>query len=168
MRNQAKAALARIEETPPGKDALRLWLRLLTTTHLVEKHVRARFRDEFATTLPRFDVLAALERAPRDQSMSELSRRLMVSNGNLTGVVQRLADDGLVERSRKAGDRRTQYVKLSARGATEFRLLSRAHEQWIEELFGGLSGDERAALQDLLRKTRENLAARTGNGDSET
>ncbi len=159
MREQAQAALRKIESTPHSKQTLRLWLRLLTTTRLIEKQIRTRFREQFKTTLPRFDIMAALDRMPDGQTMGELSHWLMVSNGNVTGLAQRLADDGLATRTRLSQDKRTQIVKLSNKGVQEFGELSAAHEYWIEELFGGLTDEEMETLQSLLRKVKETLAA---------
>ncbi len=155
----AQRALTKLEAVDDSDHVeLRLWLRLLTTTGLVEKQVRARLRDAFGTTLPRFDVMAALARAPQGQTMSELSSWLLVSNGNVTGIVRRLVAEGLVERSPARGDRRRQVVRLSASGTRAFKRHSRAHERWIREMFAGLTETEMATLQHLLKKTKQYLA----------
>src|SRR5262249_40149160 len=97
-------------------DALRLWLRLFTCTMLIEGRVRAGLRERFATTLPRFDLMSQLERAPEGLKMGELSRRMMVTGGNVTGITTALVAEGLIERRAIPGDRRAQLVRLTAEG----------------------------------------------------
>jgi len=148
-------------EQRSGQDSLRAWLRLLACTNIVEREVRGRLRDEFGTTLPRFDVLAQLDAASRGSTprltMTELSRRLMVTNGNLTSLVERLVQEKLVIRTSSQSDRRTQFVRLSPNGKRAFDVMLPAHHMWIESMFAGLSEDERARLSDLLGKLRGSL-----------
>ncbi|RUV40788.1 MarR family transcriptional regulator, partial [Mesorhizobium sp. M5C.F.Ca.IN.020.29.1.1] len=118
----------------PGKDRLRLWVRLLRASRSIEAELRERLRQEFNTTLPRFDVMAALYRAPEGMLMSDLSRFLLVSNGNVTGIVDRLVSEGLVTRARRNGDRRTSMVRLTEEGSKAFAVIAAAHESWIGEL----------------------------------
>lgn len=158
MREQLSVAHQRVESMPRSHRALRVWLRLLSSATLIEKELRARFRSEFATTLPRFDVMAALDRHPNGLGMSDLSRWLMVSNGNVTGIVARLADEGLVERDRMDDDRRAVTVRLTPAGTREFARQSRAHERWIRDLLGALSTAEMDQLQRLLAKTKRSAA----------
>ena len=136
-------------------EALRLWLRLLTCTQLVEKQVRSRLRERFDTTLPRFDLMAQLERAPDGLRMNELSRRMMVTGGNVTGITDQLVNEGLVERADVEGDRRAYRVRLTARGRRQFHEMAHAHEQWIVAAFDGLSEREVATLYKLLGKVKE-------------
>ncbi|CAA9234573.1 MAG: Transcriptional regulator, MarR family [uncultured Craurococcus sp.] len=151
----AETALA---DAPPGhKDELRLWLRLLTCTNLIEAEIRRRLRAEFDTTLPRFDLLAQLERHPGGLTLGEISRRMMVSNGNVTGLAARLEEEGLVERRVSATDRRAQSLRLTAKGRREFARQSSAHEGWVAELLGGLSLPEREALQRLLGRAKASV-----------
>ncbi len=102
-------------------DALRLWLRLLTCTMLIEGRIRSRLRERFATTLPRFDLMAQLERHPEGLRMGELSRRMMVTGGNVTGITAALVAEGLVERRAIPGDRRAHAVRLTAAGKRAVR-----------------------------------------------
>ena len=143
------------------RSALRLWLRLLACSTLVEREVRARLRARFDTTLPRFDVLAQLDAAARagepGLTMSGLSRRLMVTNGNLTGLVERLVQEGLVHRAPATHDRRVQLVRLTPAGRRAFDAMTPEHRQWIDELFAGLTADERATLHDLLGRLRGSI-----------
>lgn len=143
-----------------SKTRLRLWLRLLKVTRRVESELRENLRVEFSTTLPRFDVMAALNRFPKGLKMSELSGVLTVSNGNVTGIVDRLVEDGLVIRSPVPGDRRASLVRLTRRGCEEFARQAVEHEQWIDDLLGGLSPAE-------AEKTMGHLNALMAQIDSE-
>ena len=136
-------------------EALRLWLRLLTCTQIVEKQVRSQLRERFETTLPRFDLMAQLERSPDGLKMNELSRRMMVTGGNVTGITDQLVAEGLVDRVDVAGDRRAYRVRLTAKGRKLFHEMAHQHESWIVEAFAGLSDKEVAALHKLLGKVKE-------------
>jgi len=140
-------------------EALRLWLRLLTCTQLVEKQVRARLRDRFDTTLPRFDLMAQLERAPDGLKMNELSRRMMVTGGNVTGITDQLVAERLVERIDVEGDRRAYRVRLTAKGRKQFHDMAREHEEWIVQAFAGLTEKELASLHRLLGKVKDQATA---------
>lgn len=137
-------------ESDLSKDRLRVWLRLLKLNKHVEAELRDRLRTEFGTTLPRFDVMSALNRHPSGMKMSELSRLLMVSNGNVTGLIERLTEDGLTLREAVPGDRRAARVRLTKRGLIEFERQAAAHETWVNELLGGLDADNCDAVLDLL------------------
>lgn len=136
-------------------EALRLWLRMLTCTQIVEKQVRSLLRERFDTTLPRFDLMAQLERAPEGLKMNELSRRMMVTGGNVTGITDQLVAEGLVERIDVAGDRRAYRVRLTARGRKQFHEMARQHEDWIVSAFSGLSDKDMATLYKLLGKVKD-------------
>ncbi|MEY3486840.1 MAG: hypothetical protein RL075_845 [Pseudomonadota bacterium] len=140
-------------------EALRLWLRLLTCTQLIEKQVRAELRERFDTTLPRFDLMSQLERSPDGLKMNELSRRMMVTGGNITGITDQLVTEGLVERLEVAGDRRAFRVRLTALGRKSFEDMARQHEGWIVDAFSGLSAREINALHKLLGKVKQHHAA---------
>lgn len=136
-------------------EALRLWLRMLTCTQIVEKQVRSLLRERFDTTLPRFDLMAQLERAPDGLKMNELSRRMMVTGGNVTGITDQLVAEGLVERIDVAGDRRAYRVRLTARGRKQFHEMARQHEDWIVSAFSSLSDKDMATLYKLLGKVKD-------------
>jgi DNA-binding MarR family transcriptional regulator len=136
-----------------SKSRLRLWLRLLKTTQWIEGEIRERFRTEFATTLPRFDVMAALHRNPDGLRMSHISGLLNVSGGNVTGIVDRLEGDGLAERRPVPGDRRAYDVGLTSSGLAHFERLARAHEEWVDELLASVSGAEAAELTSFFGRT---------------
>ena len=142
---------------PDPKRRLRLWLRLLTCSGLVERAVRRRLREEFAATLPRFDLMAALDRSPAGLTMGELSVRLKVSNGNVTGVVERLVREGLVERTALPTDRRSYRVALTAAGRTAFATMAARHADWIDRLLGDLSDGEIEQLMGLLGRLRRTV-----------
>jgi DNA-binding MarR family transcriptional regulator len=134
---------------------LRLWLRMLTCTQLIEKRIRTELRVQFDTTLPRFDLLSQLERSPDGLKMNELSRRMMVTSGNITGITDQLVTEGLVERITVDGDRRAYRVRLTAQGRTLFAEMAYQHELWIVEAFATLKDTEIAALYKLLGNVKQ-------------
>jgi DNA-binding MarR family transcriptional regulator len=138
-------------------EALRLWLRLLTCTQLVEKQVRTRLREQFDTTLPRFDLMAQLERSPEGLKMSELSRRMMVTGGNVTGITDQLAAEGLVDRVDVENDRRAYRVRLTPKGRRQFHDMAREHESWVLDAFAGLSERDISTLHRLLGKVKDHV-----------
>jgi DNA-binding MarR family transcriptional regulator len=142
-----------------SKARLRLWLRLLAVTRAVESELRERLRA-VDTTLPRFDVMAALSRAPEGLKMSELSSVLRVSAGNVTGIVDRLEAEGLAVRLPVAGDRRAMLVRLTADGAAAFAALAVRHEVWVDELLGVVTLAEADHLIEQLQAVRNRLAHR--------
>jgi len=131
---------------PASKERLRLWLRLLKTTRSIETHLRENLRSEFGSTLPRFDVLAALSRFDTGLKMSQLSGVLRVSNGNVTGIVDRLVQDELVIRVPVEGDRRAWMVRLTKRGQEEFTAQAAEHEAWINAMLQQFSAEESAQI----------------------
>ena len=135
--------------------ALRIWLRLLTCTQLIERRVRSGLREEFGTTLPRFDLMAQLERHRQGLKMNELSRLLMVTGGNITAIVDQLEKEGQVERLDDSADRRAFRIRLTRSGEKSFTEMARAHEQWVVELLGGLSRKEHDELLKLLAKLKQ-------------
>jgi DNA-binding MarR family transcriptional regulator len=149
------SARAPKSETNAAKLRLRLWLRLLKASKAVEIELRDRLRREFDTTLPRFDVMAMLARKGEGLKMSELSEALMVSNGNVTGIVDRLVAEGLVVRVSIAGDRRATLVRLTPKGDASFSAMAAAHEGWIGELLGSLGDDDARAAISILDKVRK-------------
>jgi DNA-binding MarR family transcriptional regulator len=149
------------------KQKLRLWLRLLRVAHSTEVELRRRFASEFKTTLPKFDVMAALSRAEHGMKMSELSRYLMVSNGNVTGIIDRLAAEEIVERRPQAGDRRATFVRLTAKGVARFAILAEAHEAWIGEILAHYSCAETETLFALLGGVRAVAQPRQNGGQAD-
>jgi DNA-binding MarR family transcriptional regulator len=145
---------------PLSKQRLRLWLRLLRSTRAIEVELRERLRVEFATTLPQFDVMAALARKDTGMTMTELSRMLMVSNGNVTGIIDRLVNDRLVVRQAPAEDRRSFIVRLTPKGTAQFATIARAHEEWVNKLLS----DFDAAQADAVVQHLDGLAASVRNG----
>ena len=141
---------------------LRLWLRMLATTHLVEAEIRSRLRSQFNITLPRFDLMSQLERAPDGMKMGELSKRMMVTGGNVTGITDQLVAEGLVVREDSPKDRRAYIVKLTGEGRRSFRKMAEAHETWIVELFAGLDEKQRGQLYDLLAALKRSASKAAG------
>lgn len=160
-------AETKVAERPSDHKAeLRLWLRMLTCTTLIENEVRRRLRESFDTTLPRFDLLAQLDRARNGMTLGELSRRMMVTNGNITGLVGRLADQGLVRRRPSPKDRRVQIVSLTGEGRRLFRTMARVNADWVGELFADLSGRDIETLMTLLAKTKTSVRRAMGEGST--
>lgn len=139
--------------------SLRLWLRLLTCTTMIERCVRERLRDRFDITLARFDLMAQLARARRGLRMSELSRRLMVTGGNVTGLTDQLVGEGLVVRRELPSDRRVCTVSLTAKGRRQFDVMAAEHERWIVEMLGDVPAADREALYALLGGLKAAVAA---------
>lgn len=155
-------AETKIAEAPGDHKAeLRLWLRLLATNTLIETEVRRRLRERFAVTLPRFDLMAQLERKPHGMTLGELSQRMMVTNGNVTGLVDRLVSEGVISRARQKSDRRSHLVSLTEKGRRQFAKMAREHENWIASMFAGLSQNESAALTKLLGKLKASVRSAT-------
>jgi DNA-binding MarR family transcriptional regulator len=135
-------------------DELRLWLRLLTCTTLIEGEVRSRLRERFDVTLPRFDLMAQLDKVPEGMTLSDVSKRMMVSNGNVTGLVERLVESGHLDRRTSGSDRRVQMIRLTRLGRAEFRKMAAEHELWIADLFSDLSSKDVRELMRLLAKAK--------------
>jgi DNA-binding MarR family transcriptional regulator len=139
--------------------SVRVWLRLLACTNLIGGRVASRLRDDFDITLPRFDFMSQLERNPGGLRMTEISKRMMVTGGNITRIADQLLAEGLITRSVAPGDRRASIVKLSAAGRRAFGEMARRHEGWIVEMFAGVSETERNQLYALLAKLKRHLNA---------
>jgi len=144
--------------------SLRLWLRILSCTNQIENRIRQNLQARFETTLPRFDLLAQLERAPEGLKMSELSQRMMVTGGNVTGITDGLENEGLVVREVDPADRRVFRVKLTPEGQRQFQRMAAEHEQWVVDLFGGLSQKQKKQLVDLLGELKSHIANAPGDG----
>lgn len=140
-----------------SKERLRLWLRLLKLSRMIEGELRENLRTGHATTLPRFDVMAALHRNGDGMKMSELSGALRVSNGNVTGIVDRLVDDGIARRAAVEGDRRASRISLTDRGRDIFEAQALEHEAWIDELLHGVEPEAAADLSEQLRRLAEQI-----------
>ena len=161
--SQADAPAAWIDAETQVSDAadhraeLRLWLRLLTCSTLIETEVRRRLRDNFGITLPRFDLLAQLDRVEEGLVLGELSKRLMVSAGNITALVERLVESGHVTRFPSPTDRRVQIIRMTPEGRRSFRVIAERHGEWIGELFAGLSGDDMDSLMGELGRLKASV-----------
>jgi DNA-binding MarR family transcriptional regulator len=145
-------APANVSDEPVSKTRLRLWLRLLKLSSGVEAELRRHLREDHGTTLPRFDVLSALARHPQGLKMSERSGFLKVSNGNVTGILDKLTSEGLALRVAVPGDKRAQLARLTPKGQATFDALAEEHETWIDGLLDGLDQTEASALIALLDK----------------
>lgn len=148
---------------PDDHHALRLWLRMLTCSNLIESEIRSRLRTEFDTTLPRFDLMAQLQRAPKGMKMGELSRHMMVTNGNITGITDQLEKEGLVMRTKVETDRRSSVLKLTPLGRRTFTRMARAHESWVKAMFTDLPEGHRDALYQALGELKLQIVAARRN-----
>jgi len=145
--------------TDDDHQSLKLWLRMLSCTVKIESEIRTRLRNEFGITLPRFDLMAQLERHPEGLRMGELSRRMMVTGGNVTGITDQLEQEKLVVRVADPNDRRAFSVKLTPAGRRAFAKMAAVHEGWVAELLGGVTPAEKGRLIELLSKMKHHLNA---------
>lgn len=169
--SEARSLPANDRETAATRDdklELRLWLRLLTCSSLIERNVRGALRENFDTTLPRFDLLAQLDRAPDGLAMGDLSARMMVSNGNITGLTDRLVEEGLVKRTQSARDRRSSHVSLTPAGKRAFDTMTPEHERWIDDMMAGMTRQEMQQLFQLLGKLKSSVHRNAGGDEGET
>jgi len=143
--------------TVDSHQSLRLWLRMLSCTTRIENEIRSRLRTSFGITLPRFDLMAQLERHPDGLRMGELSKRMMVTGGNITGIVDQLEREELVLRVQDARDRRASAVKLTAAGRAAFAGMAVEHERWIEEMLADVPGEDKAAMVEMLSTIKSRL-----------
>lgn len=147
----------------PDRDRLRLWIKLFDTTHMIEREVRSRLRTHFSCTLPQFDVMSVLVRTADGITMGDLSRRLRVSNGNVTGVIERLVKDGTVKRWSPPEDRRTSLVALTTPWRRAFERMAAVHKQWIDEMLGALGDNDVATFLRQLNRVNGASATDTRN-----
>lgn len=152
--------------TDEHHQAVKLWLRLLSCTNLVAAEIRGRLRAEFGISLPRFDLMAQLERHPSGLKMNQLSRRLMVSGGNVTGLTDQLEKEGLVTRADDPDDRRAYTVKLTPTGRALFARMAAVHEEWVIELFSGMTAADKVQVHRQLAKLKLHVASVSGQRQS--
>lgn len=143
--------------TEEHHQSLKLWLRMLSCTTRIETEIRTRLREQFDVTLPRFDLMAQLQRHPEGLRMGELSKRMMVTGGNITGITDQLEQEKLVVRVHNAADRRVYSVKLTAAGRRAFAKMAAVHEGWIDELMGGLSAHDKEKLIQMLSQLKSHM-----------
>ncbi|MES2105456.1 MAG: MarR family transcriptional regulator [Pseudomonadota bacterium] len=153
--------------TQDHHQSLKLWLRMLSCTVLIENQVRSRLRSEFGVTLPRFDLMAQLERHPDGLRMGELSKRMMVTGGNVTGITDQLEHEKLVVRVADIKDRRAYSVKLTPAGRRAFKRMAAAHEEWIAEVFSGLQAEQKNNLFELLSQVKSRVSDTTNTPEQE-
>ena len=149
----------KLDGAPGDQLGIRRWLRLLSCTMVIEKRLQRRLAEQFSTTLPRFDILAALDRSQGGMMMSELSRALLVSNGNVTALIKTLVRDGYVTITASPSDRRASIVEITATGHAHFADLAAAHHGWLEAMLDGVSREQREAVFDLLGALKASIAA---------
>lgn len=145
----------RMEEIPGDKDGLRLWLRIVACTQMVEQEIRVMLREKFSMTLPRFELLAALDRVPDGLTMGELSRWLMVTKGNITGIAERLSEDGYIKRQPTPTDRRSFVVTLTPKGRKLFKEMESEYEHFLDEIFAEVTIDDFDSFTGVLARVKE-------------
>lgn len=158
--SDTKASLTLDQESRLQEDdhhSIKLWLRLLTCSSMIERRLRNALRERFDTTLPRFDFMAQLQRSPDGLSMGDLSQRMMVSGGNVSGLATQLVAEGLIERNPAPGNRRTFIVKMTPKGARFFSRMAREHEAWVISMLGHLPAADVDDLMRLLKSVKERL-----------
>lgn len=153
--------------TQDHHQSLKLWLRMLSTTVMIENEIRNRLRAEFGITLPRFDLMAQLERHPDGLRMGELSKRMMVTGGNITGITDQLEQEGLVMRVTDKQDRRAYSVKLTTAGRKAFKTMASVHEAWVAELLAGLDAEQKNQMISLLSSVKSDLSAGSQHQEQE-
>jgi DNA-binding MarR family transcriptional regulator len=146
--------------TSDHHQSLRVWLRMLACTNLIGNHVRQKLQAQFGITLPRFDLMAQLERAPQGLKMGELTRRLMVTGGNVTGITDMLEAEGLVARATDPEDQRAFRVKLTKAGEQQFQRMAAEHERWVVDLFDDLTVKQKTLLAELLTAVKRSATER--------
>ena len=156
-----------VQDTQEGKKPeLRLWLRMLSTTKLISQEIRRRLRAEFGATLPQFDLLAQLYREKDGLRLGELSKRTMVTNGNVTGLVERLEGDGLIVRETPDGDRRVTVAKLTSKGEDFFSAMAKAHEGWLRDMMADVEPDAIRVLLDDMSLIKASVGNHLSEGDA--
>lgn len=141
---------------------VRLWLRLLACSTLIEAELRRQFRETFDFTLPRFEILAQLDREPGGVVQGELSKRLMVSQANVTPIIERLITDGFVTRRPSNLDRRVQIICLTIEGRQKFRRMAKKHSTWLADIMAGFPGNEIDELSGRLALLKRALVVKKG------
>jgi DNA-binding MarR family transcriptional regulator len=156
------------ESNDHAKQSLRVWLRLVACTRIIEGRIRRNFETSYGTTMPRFDVLAALEHALSTTggglTMGDLSKRLLVSNGNVTGIVERLAAEKHIRKTKQLSDGRSHIVELTSKGKQHFSKLAKAHENWVDKMLGDLSSQEMDAILPTLSRLKSGLTENKTTG----
>ncbi|MDB5525081.1 MAG: MarR family transcriptional regulator [Rhizobium sp.] len=156
-----------VQDTQEGKKPeLRLWLRMLSTTKLISQEIRRRLRTEFGATLPQFDLLAQLYREKDGLRLGELSKRTMVTNGNVTGLVERLEGDGLIVRETPHGDRRVTVAKLTRKGEDSFSAMAKAHEGWLRDMMADVEPAAIKVLLDDMSLVKASVSNHLSEGES--
>ncbi len=157
MNNRLQIVEQKLQHIPREKEGLRLWLRIVSCSQMVEQEIRILLRDKFDTTLPRFELLSALDRVPDGLNMGELSSWLMVTKGNVTGIAERLSEDGFIKRNPTPTDRRSFCVTLTPKGKKIYKEMEEQYEILLDKLFSGVSLDDSDMFTGVLAKVKEEV-----------
>lgn len=153
--NRLQIVEQKLQHIPREKEGLRLWLRVVSCSQMVEQEIRVMLRDRFEMTLPRFELMSALDRVPDGLNMGELSSWLMVTKGNVTGIAERLSEDGYIKRTPTPTDRRSFCVTLTPRGKKVFKAMEEAYENLLDRLFTDVSPEESDMFAGVLARVKE-------------
>ena len=157
MNNGLQIVEQKLKHIPREKEGLRLWLRIVSCSQMVEQEIRMMLRDKFDTTLPRFEFLSALDRVSDGLSMGELSSWLMVTKGNVTGIAERLSEDGFIKRNPTPTDRRSFCVTLTPKGKKVYKEMEEQYESLLDKLFSDVSLDDSDMFTGVLAKVKEEV-----------
>ena len=164
MTSRLQIVEQKLQHIPREKEGLRLWLRIVSCTQMVEQEIRTMLREKYDTTLPRFELMAALDRVPDGLTMGELSGWLMVTKGNVTGIAERLSEDGYIKRTPTPTDRRSFCVTLTPKGKKHFKEIENAYEQLLDRLFSDVSLDDSDMFTGVLARVKEAVEEIKGEG----
>jgi DNA-binding MarR family transcriptional regulator len=139
---------------------LRLWLRMMAVHKLITNEARRRLRTSFNMSLSRFDLMAQLDATKVGLRMGEISNRLMVTTGNITGLTDELEADGLVERTADPHSRRASLVRLTPKGRKLFRAAAKANAAWIAEFFSVLPAKDKKTMLEFFAAQKAFLLTR--------
>ena len=157
MTSRLQIVEQKLQHIPRDKEGLRLWLRIVSCSQMVEQEIRTMLREKYDTTLPRFELMAALDRVPDGLTMGELSGWLMVTKGNVTGIAERLSEDGYIKRTPTPTDRRSFCVTLTPKGKKHFKEIENAYEQLLDRLFAEVSLDDSDMFTGVLARVKETV-----------
>lgn len=157
MVSQLQIVEQKLKHIPSEKEGLRLWLRIVSLTQMVEQQIRTMLREQFDSTMPRFELLSALDRVPDGLTMGELSQWLMVTKGNVTGIAERLSEDGLIKRYPTPTDRRSFCVTLTAKGKKLYKEMEQEYENLLDKTFAEVSLDDSDVFTGVLAKVKDSI-----------
>jgi DNA-binding MarR family transcriptional regulator len=146
-----------VASLPATDHRMRAWLAMVGCFTSVERSLRRHFNHVFRSSLPRYDVLMALVHFPDGLTMGQLASKLMVSKGNMTGVVRRLQQNNCVRQASSRHDRRVRVVTLTSKGRTLWEQMHGEYRSVIEDVLSQLSKTESRLLTQSLMQAQERI-----------